>query len=116
MLPRLAPLLLVLGLMGCTGCGTGSRVPAAAPVPFSAAAAAAGTVTVRGALEPGSVRRDSGRGTMFTLSEPGTSEKLNVVAPPEGRVPADLESATEVTVSGKWDPMERRLRATSVTR
>jgi hypothetical protein len=110
-------ILLFSALAGWLGALAGCNSPesgGAATVAFAAARQATGPVMIEGILEAASLRRDTGKPVEFTLREESSANQMRVVAPPEVTVPANITSATYVTVTGTYDGEARRFVATRV--
>lgn len=106
-LPLLAAPLLI------AGCG-GESAPQGPPsVPFISIEQATTPVTIEGILEPGTLRRQTGRPTEFELKEEASAKKLIVMAP-DSQVPSNITTSLYVTAVGIYDATEKKFVATEV--
>ena len=101
------------GSAALSGCG-GAPVPRSATTSFSAAETSTAPVTIEGIPQRATIRRDTGKPAEFTIMEESSARRMQITASPEVTVPANLESASYVTVTGTYDPKERTFRATDV--
>jgi cytochrome c-type biogenesis protein CcmE len=97
-------------LAGCGGGGGG----AVAPVSFAAAQASSTPATVEGIPDTASLRKESGKPTVFTIREESSAKEMRVSAPAEVSVPANFTSASYVVVTGTYDASQRVFVATQV--
>ena len=99
-----------IGVASLAGC-VGKDAPV---VPFSTAQGGAGPVTIEGVPDTSTMRKATGQPTEFLVTERESSQILKVSAPPEVSVPANLTSATFVSVIGTYDTEKRAFVATRV--
>lgn len=113
MLWRLLAAAAVAAALTTAGCG-GAGGPQQETVSFASAEQGQGPVAVEGIPDTASIRRESGKPTQFTIREESSAREMRVVAQPEVNVPANLSSASYVTVTGTYDPTQRVFNATEV--
>lgn len=101
-------------LPALAGCGGGGGAGETAPVSFAAAQSAAAPVTVEGIPNTGSLRKESGKPTEFTIREESSAKEMHVSAPEGVSVPSNFTSASYVVVTGTYDASQRVFVATQV--
>ena len=101
-------------LAGCGG-GGGGGAGGSPIVSFANAEQATVMSTIEGRLERGTLRQQTGKPTEFTLREEASANVMRVVVPQEVTVPANITSSYAVTVTGMYNPAERRFLASEVT-
>jgi hypothetical protein len=98
---------------GAAASGCGAPVQST-NVPFTAAETSTTPVTIEGMPRRESIRRETGKPTEFSMMEESSARRMQVLVAPDVTVPANLDSASYVTVTGTYDAKERKFRATDV--
>jgi hypothetical protein len=101
--------LIAAGVAGCAPPQAGPKT-----VSFQAAEQASTPATIEGIPEFSSIRQGTGKPTEFVIREESSARKLQVSAPPDVPVPANITSANYVVVTGTYDAAQRKFVATEV--
>ena len=103
---------LLMALLSLSGCGSGASGPKLVSFAFSEKATV--PVAIEGRLEPGTLSQKTGQPTEFTLREEASARIIRVTVPSGVTVPANITSSYAVTVTGLYDPAQRKFVASGV--